>query len=152
MREGQRERETQTPNRLQALSCQHRALHGARTHGPRDRHLSHNLMLNRLSPPGSPLPTVPTEAESDGAGQGRPAFRATLDFCFARFLFFSVHFIGSNINNSIPTHASFPSAGFSFLWICHVVTEHPPFWVLWGTEKGHARDGGTRGSSGINDM
>ena len=84
--------------------------------------------------------------------RSNPVVRATLDFYFAQFLFFSLHFIGSNINNSAPAHASFPSAGFSFLWIRHVVTEHPPFWVLWGTEKGHARDGGTRGNSGINHM
>ena len=41
-------------NRLQALSYQHRARHGARTHGPRDHDLSRSRMLNRLSHPGTP--------------------------------------------------------------------------------------------------
>ena len=41
-------------NRLQALSCQHRARHGARTHGPRDRDLSWSRPLNWLSHPGAP--------------------------------------------------------------------------------------------------
>ena len=41
-------------NRLQALSCQHRAWRGARTHGPRDRDLSWSRTLNRLSHPGAP--------------------------------------------------------------------------------------------------
>ena len=42
-------------NRLQALSCQHRAWRGARTHGPRDHDLSRSRPLNRLSHPGSPV-------------------------------------------------------------------------------------------------
>ena len=41
-------------NRLQALSCQHRARCGARTHGPRDHDLSRSQMPNRLSHPGAP--------------------------------------------------------------------------------------------------
>ena len=41
-------------NRLQALSGQHRARRGARTHGPRDRDLSRSRPLNRLSHPGAP--------------------------------------------------------------------------------------------------
>ena len=41
-------------NRLQALSCQHRARCGARTHGPRDHDLSRSRPLNRLSQPGAP--------------------------------------------------------------------------------------------------
>ena len=41
-------------NRLQALSCQHRARRGARTHGPRDHDLSQSRPLNRLSHPGAP--------------------------------------------------------------------------------------------------
>ena len=40
-------------NRLQTLSCQHRARRGARTHGPWDRDLSRSRPLNRLSHPGS---------------------------------------------------------------------------------------------------
>ena len=40
-------------NRLQALSCQHRAWCGARTHGPRDHDLSWSRMLNWLSHPGA---------------------------------------------------------------------------------------------------
>ena len=42
-------------SRLQALSCQHRARRGARTHEPRDRDLSRSRPLNRLSHPGTPL-------------------------------------------------------------------------------------------------
>ena len=49
---GQRERERQNPK--QALSCQHRARHGAQTHEPRDRDLSRSQTLNRLSHPGAP--------------------------------------------------------------------------------------------------
>ena len=46
------ERET---NRLQALSCQHRARRGARTHGPWDHDPSRSRTLNRLSHPGVPV-------------------------------------------------------------------------------------------------
>ena len=42
-------------NRLQALSCQHRARRGSRTHGPRDHDLSRSQTPNRLSHPGAPL-------------------------------------------------------------------------------------------------
>ena len=42
-------------NRLQALSCQHRARRGARTHEQRDRDLSRSRTLHRLSPPGAPV-------------------------------------------------------------------------------------------------
>ena len=42
-------------NRLQALSCQHRARRGAWTHGPRDHDLSRSRPLNRLSHPGAPM-------------------------------------------------------------------------------------------------
>ena len=41
-------------NRLQALSCQHRARCGARTHGPRDHDLSRSQTPNWLSHPGAP--------------------------------------------------------------------------------------------------
>ena len=41
-------------NRLQALSCQHRARRGARTHRPRDHDPSRSRPLNRLSHPGAP--------------------------------------------------------------------------------------------------
>ena len=41
-------------NRLQTLSCQHRAWRGARTHGLWDHDLSWSQMLNRLSHPGAP--------------------------------------------------------------------------------------------------
>ena len=41
-------------SRLQALSCQHRAWHGARTHEPQDHALSWSRTLNRLSHPGAP--------------------------------------------------------------------------------------------------
>ena len=41
-------------NRLQVLSCQHRARHGAPTHKPWDRDLTWSWMLNQLSHPGTP--------------------------------------------------------------------------------------------------
>ena len=41
-------------NRLQALSCQHTARRGARTHGPWDHDLSRSRTLNRPSHPGAP--------------------------------------------------------------------------------------------------
>ena len=41
-------------SRLQALSWQHRARHGAQTHRPRDRDLSQSPTLNQLSHPGAP--------------------------------------------------------------------------------------------------
>ena len=40
---------------LQALSCQRRAQHGARTHELRDHDLSRSRTLNRLSHPGAPI-------------------------------------------------------------------------------------------------
>ena len=40
---------------LQALSCRHRAWHGAQTHEPQDLDLSRSWMLNWLSHPGMPL-------------------------------------------------------------------------------------------------
>ena len=55
MGEGQRERDTHRIwNRLQSLSCQHRAQRGAPTHELWDHDLSQSWMLNRLSHPGSP--------------------------------------------------------------------------------------------------
>ena len=42
-------------NRLQALSCQHRAPRGAPTHEPRDHDLSRSRKLNRLSHPDAPF-------------------------------------------------------------------------------------------------
>ena len=41
-------------SRFQALSCQHRARHGAQTHEPWDHDLSRSRKLNRLSHPGTP--------------------------------------------------------------------------------------------------
>ena len=41
-------------NRLQALSCQHRAQRGARTHRPWDHDLSRSRKPNQLSHPGAP--------------------------------------------------------------------------------------------------
>ena len=53
--EGQNQRERHTiPNRLQALSCQHRAPHRAQTHRLRDHDLSRSRTPNRLSHPGAP--------------------------------------------------------------------------------------------------
>ena len=48
--------------RLQALSCQHRAQRGARTHKPRDHDLSRSGTLNRLSHPGAPKCVFSTSA------------------------------------------------------------------------------------------
>ena len=45
-------------NRHQALSCQHRAGRGARTHGPRDHDRSQSQTLNWLSHPGAPQSTI----------------------------------------------------------------------------------------------
>ena len=42
-------------SRLQALSCQHRARHGAQTHKRWDHDLSWSRKLNWLSPPGVPV-------------------------------------------------------------------------------------------------
>ena len=41
-------------SRLQALSCQHRAWRGARTHKPWDHDLNRSRMLNQLDHPGAP--------------------------------------------------------------------------------------------------
>ena len=43
------------PSRLQTLSCQHRARHGAQTHGPRNHDLSWSRPHNWLSHPGAPI-------------------------------------------------------------------------------------------------
>ena len=54
--EGQRERgRHRIQSRFQALSCQHRAQCGARTHGPWDHDLSWSQKVNRLSHPGAPI-------------------------------------------------------------------------------------------------
>ena len=45
-------------SRLQALSCQHRARHGAQTREPWDHDLSWSRTLNWLSHPGAPCPFV----------------------------------------------------------------------------------------------
>ena len=49
---GRERRRHRIRNRLQALSCQHRAWYGVATHGPWDHDLSPSQMLNRLSHPG----------------------------------------------------------------------------------------------------
>ena len=69
----ERERETETEHkqgrgrergrhriwsRLQALSCQHRAPHRARTHKLQDHDLSWSWMPNQLSHPGTPLSCI----------------------------------------------------------------------------------------------
>ena len=51
-------------SRLQALSCQPRARHGACTHEPQDHDLSRSRTLNPLSPPGAPLWGVFQAAET----------------------------------------------------------------------------------------
>ena len=51
----ERERETQNPNRLQALNCQHRARCGAWTHELWDHDLSWSQTLNQRSHSGTPL-------------------------------------------------------------------------------------------------
>ena len=52
---GRERRRDRIRSRFQALSCQHRARCGARTHGLRDHDLSGSRMLNRLSHPGAPM-------------------------------------------------------------------------------------------------
>ena len=42
-------------NKLQALNCQHRARHGAWTHGPWDHDLSRIWTFHRLSHPSAPI-------------------------------------------------------------------------------------------------
>ena len=54
-------------NRPQALSCQHRARRGARTHGPWDHDLSRSRTLNRPSHPGAPKNCLLTEYVKPGA-------------------------------------------------------------------------------------
>ena len=51
----ERERRHRIRSRLQALSCQHRARHGAPTHHLRDHDLNRSWRLNRLSHPGAPI-------------------------------------------------------------------------------------------------
>ena len=69
--EGQRERgRHRIWSRLQALSCQHRARRGARTHRLWDHDPSRSGTLNRLSHPGAPqaesycFPTTPLSTGS----------------------------------------------------------------------------------------
>ena len=53
--EGQREKgRHRIQSRFQALSCQHRARHGAQTHELWDHDLNWSWTLNRLSHPGAP--------------------------------------------------------------------------------------------------
>ena len=51
---GRERRRHRIRSRLQALSCQHRAWHRARTHRPQDHDLSWSQTLKRLSHPGTP--------------------------------------------------------------------------------------------------
>ena len=58
-------------SRLQALSCQHRARHGARAYEPQGHDLSWSQMLNPLSHPGAPGIFISFELESFwGQAQG----------------------------------------------------------------------------------
>ena len=50
---GRERRRHRSQSRLQALSCQHRARHGAQTHKLRDHDLSQSWTLNPLSHPGT---------------------------------------------------------------------------------------------------
>ena len=52
-------------SRLQAPSCQHRARHGAQTHGLGDHDLSQSQTLNWLSHPGAPLKDTFIEFKAD---------------------------------------------------------------------------------------
>uniref|UniRef100_A0ABI7WRF1 Nuclear receptor coactivator 4 N-terminal domain-containing protein n=3 Tax=Felis catus TaxID=9685 RepID=A0ABI7WRF1_FELCA len=67
-REGDRIR-----SRLRALSCQHRARHGARTHGPQDQDLSRSWTPNRLSHPGAPgtVSRMSTSQDQSGCSSNR---------------------------------------------------------------------------------
>ena len=51
---GRERRRHRIQSRLQALSCQHRARHGAWTHKLWDHDLSQSWTLNRLTHPGAP--------------------------------------------------------------------------------------------------
>ena len=55
VRAGPRERETRIRSSLRALSRQHRARRGTRTHDPWDRDLSWSQTLTRLSHSGAPV-------------------------------------------------------------------------------------------------
>ena len=59
-------------NRLLALSCQHRARHGAWTHGPRDHDLSRSRTLNRLSHPGAPRAFLKNQIYDPGQVSSTP--------------------------------------------------------------------------------
>ena len=54
-RGSERKRKTQNLKRLQALSCQHQAQRGARTHMLWDHDLSRSWLLSWLSHPGAPV-------------------------------------------------------------------------------------------------
>ena len=63
-REGAERKGDRIRSRLQALSCQHRARHGARAHEPQDHDLSQSLLLNRPSHPGVPIYEAGFEARN----------------------------------------------------------------------------------------
>ena len=62
-------------SRLQALSCQHRARHGARTHGPWDHNLSQSQTLNQPSHPGTPIYFFERQKDRDTERKGGGAER-----------------------------------------------------------------------------
>ena len=81
----ERERERhRIQNRLQALSSQHRARRGARTHGLRDRDLSRSQMLNWPSHPGAPGELISKQMcrsmEQNRDSRNRPTHISTMDF------------------------------------------------------------------------
>ena len=68
-------------SRLQALSCQHRARRGARTHRPRDHDLSRSRMLNPLSHPGAPhMCNLKNKVNEHGVGKEREPMKQTLKY------------------------------------------------------------------------
>ena len=71
---GRDRRRHRIASRLQALRCQHRGQHGARTHEQRDHGLSRSQPLNRLSHPGAPLGGFPKPGSSPAVpARGPPA-------------------------------------------------------------------------------
>ena len=74
------EREGDAEFRLQALSCQHRARHGARTHRLGDHDLSRSRTLNRLSHLGTPQIHFKSEQKGMWRGRGRSGGAVILYF------------------------------------------------------------------------
>ena len=118
MGEGQRERgRHRIQNRLQALSCQHRAWRGARTHESWDHGLSWSRTLNRLSHPGAPWPTY-LNITYHLSNNPDPLFLALFSIVFASFLFvcFKKNFFTRLYKNTIGVSGWFSQLSI-WLWL-----------------------------------